>query len=189
MRAILFGILSALAIATPAQTGQAYTAKGTAPQPWQINANHTLIWNGTPYLPVGLRIEGTPSEVARAKSAGFNDVIVDLPANGTGWDETIKALESSGMRYLIALSSLAPMAEGVAIDPAGYRISGITQAQKLSISLPGATGALVVILNERDSSISESKLYPVMNGNLSLDVKAYGEFQQVVLIYPRMRSL
>jgi|GEM_PF-493090 len=189
VRALLIGLVSALAIASPAQNGNVYTAKGAAPQPWNINANHTLIWNGAPYLPVGLRIDGSPAEVARAKAAGFYDVIVDLPANGMGWDDTIKALESSGMRYLISLSSIAPMADGVAIDPSGYRVADITKPQKLDIQLPGATSALTLVLNERDSSIASSQLLPVANGVLSLDVKAYGELQQVLLIYPHTKSL
>lgn len=175
---------------SPAQaTNDIYTAKGAPPQPWQINSNHTLIWDGSPYQPIGLRIDGTPDAIAKAKAAGFNDVIVDLPAGGTGWDEALKALNASGMRYLVAISSLAPMAEGVAIDPAGYRISGITKAQKLDVKVPGATSALTIVVNQRDSSVAESKRIPVINGTLTLEVKPYGELQQVLLIYPRMRSL
>ncbi len=190
VRAILIGLIATLATLSPAQdAGDVYTPKGGTPQPWQINASHTLVWNGAPYLPVGLRIDGTPEEIARAKAAGFKDVIVDMPAGGTGWDDAIKALEAAGMRYLISVSSLAPMAEGVAVDPAGYRITGIAKAQTLEVKLPGASSALAVVVNQRDASVASTKRVAVINGVLSLEVAPYADLEQVLLIYPHMRSL
>ena len=170
-------------------TTGSYQVKGGAAQAWQINANHALIWSGAPYLPLGMRIDGSPEEIARAKAAGFNDVVVELPAGGTGWDEAIKALEASGMRYLVSVNSLAPRAEGVAIEPAGYRISGLTKPQQLQIALPGATSALAVTLNRRDSSVEKVQRVAVLDGILKLDVTPMAELEQVMLIYPRMRSL
>ncbi|MFI5385678.1 MAG: hypothetical protein ACHQ50_06095 [Fimbriimonadales bacterium] len=190
MRTLVLGLVAASAVLSSAQTGgNAYTAKGADPQTWVINANHTLIWNGAPYLPVGLRIDGTPEEIARAKAAGFNDVIVDLPAGGTGWDEAIKALEAAKMRYLISISSLAPMAEGVAIEPGGNRVTGIKKSQKLEIRLPGATSALTVVVNQRDTSVAKVQRLDVLDGTLALDVKPYADLEQILLIYPHMRSL
>lgn len=190
MRALLISLVSALAAFSLAQTGRGtYAPKDGKPQTWAINANHTLVWNGAPYLPVGLRIDGTSAEIERAKTAGFKDVIVDLPAGGTGWDDAIKALEASGMRYLISINSLAPMAEGVAIEPAGYRVTGITKAEKLSVKLPGASSALAVVVNQRDSSVASVQRVPVLDGVMTLDVKPYAELEQLLLIYPHMRSL
>lgn len=190
VRALLVALATATFAWASAQnpTGN-YAAPGAPPQRWEVNANHTLIWGGSPYLPVGLRIDGSPAEVERAKAAGFQDVIVDLPAGGTGWDATLQALEKNQMRYLISISSLAPMAEGVAIEPAGYRITGISEPQKVSVKLPGATGALVVLVNKRDASVAKAVREKVLDGVLSLDVKPFASLEQVVLIYPRMRSL
>ncbi len=190
VRALLSPILLLSAAITLAQTGSgSYSPNGSTPQSWSINANHTLIWNAAPYIPVGLRVDGTAENVARAKSLGFSDVIVDLPAGGSGWQETIKALEAAQMRYLISVSSLTPMAEGVAIDPAGYRVTGITQAGKIDIRLPGASSALTVVVNRRDASVESIKRYPVLEGKLTMDVKPIADLEQVVLIYPKMRSL
>lgn len=190
MRATLLGLFAALAALSFSQgTRGSYTAKGGTAQPWQINASHALIWSGAPYLPIGMRIDGNPEEIAKAKAAGFKDVIVDLPAGGTGWDEAIKALDGAGMRYLVSISSLAPMAEGVAVEPAGYRVTGITKAQKLQVKLPGASSALAVVVNKRDSSVAAVQRLPVINGVMELNVKPLADLEQVLLIYPRMRSL
>ncbi len=189
MRALLITFAAASAAAALGQFSGTYAAKEGAPQQWSINANHTLIWGGTPYMPVGLRIDGSPEEVARAKAAGFQDVIVDLPAGGTNWSATLKALEASNMRYLVSISSLAPMAEGVAVEPAGYRIVGLTKPQKLNITLPGSSSTLIVVVNRRDASVASVSRQPVINGQLTIDVKPIAELEQVVLLYPRMRSL
>lgn len=190
VRSPLLAILAACSAIAGAQgTRGNYAPPGGTPQPWLINSNHTLVWGGAPYLPVGLRIDGAPAEVAKAKAAGFQDVIVDLPATGTGWADTLKALKESGMRYLVSISSLSPMAEGVTIDPAGYRVSGILKPQKLEVRLPGAKSALAVIVNRRDASVDKVQRVPVLDGVLSLDVKPIADLEQVLLIFPRMRSL
>jgi hypothetical protein len=190
VRMLAFAIVAAMAASALSQESiGSYTSKGGTPQPWKINGNHTLLWSGTPYLPVGLHIDGNAEEVTRAKAAGFNDVIVDLPAGGTGWDETIKALDTAGMRYLISFSSLAPMADGVTIEPSGYRITGIKKAQKLSVKLPGASSALAVIVNKRDSSVAKVQRVEIANGELLLDVKPMADLEQILLLYPHMRSL
>jgi hypothetical protein len=189
VRTLVVGLAAVLSALSFAQTKGTYAPKGGAAQPWAITSNHTLIWDSAPYLPIGLRIDGTPEEIARAKASGFNDVIVDLPAGGTGWDQALKALNGAGMRYLISISSLAPMAEGVAVEPAGYRVSGITKAQKLQVKLPGATSALAVMVNRRDSSVDKVQRVAVLDGVLSLDVKPMADLEQILLIYPHMRSL
>ncbi len=156
---------------------------------WSINDHQTLVWDGQPYLPVGIRIDGTVAAVQAAKADGVTDVIVDLPASGAGWDEVFDALNKSGMRFLIRVDSLAPMANGFTVEPQGYRISGITKKQTVSLELPGATSAFVVLANQGDGQIISSARVPVTNGLVVYDANPGAEIDHVLLVYPELTSI
>src|SRR5690349_8134367 len=79
---------------------------------WSVNANNTLLWGGGPYIPIGLRVDGSPESIKAALDAGATDLIVELPANGAGWDEALALLNPSGARWFLAVSSAAPAALG-----------------------------------------------------------------------------
>jgi hypothetical protein len=186
-----------LAVALVLLTGLCYAqrrdgtykpADGSA-TPWTINDHQTLIWAGQPYLPIGIRIDGTVAAVEAAKAAGISDVIVDLPASGVGWDEVFASLNKAKMRFLIRVDSLAPMAKGFAVEPQGYRITGLTKAQTVSVEIPGATSALVVLANKADGQIVTSERVPIVKGMLLYDAKPGAEVDHVLLIYPEMTSL
>lgn len=162
---------------------------GGSGTPWSLNDNHTLVWGGKPYLPVGVQVDGSPGAVKAAKAAGIQDVVVDLPASGAGWDETLAALREADMRYLIRLDSLAPTAKGFAVEPQSYRITGITAPQTVTLDLPGATSAYVVLASRRDSSIASSARVPVVNGKITYEAKPGGEIEHVLLVYPETSSL
>jgi hypothetical protein len=190
VRPLLLALVSSLSLSVLAQRREGvYVPAGGSGTPWTINENHTLIWGGQPYLPVGLRIDGTPAAVQQAQAAGVKDVIVDLPASGAGWDDTFAALKAANMRYLIRIDSLAPMAVGMAVEPQAYRVAGITKPTRLSLELPGATGAFVVVASRRDSSVSASAFVPVVGGRLTYDAKPGGEIEHVALIYPETSSI
>ncbi|MGV3614225.1 MAG: hypothetical protein ACO1SV_02715 [Fimbriimonas sp.] len=166
-----------------------FVPNGGSGIPWSINGHHTLVWNGEPYLPVGLRIDGDPAAVTAARDAGIKDVIVELPANGTGWAETIKALEDAKMRYVIRIGSLAPTARGIAVEPQAYRVAGISKPRRVTIDLPGATSAFAVVASRRDGSVSASGPATVKGGSISYDAKPGGEIEHVLLLYPELTSL
>jgi hypothetical protein len=191
--AIVRLLLLAAAIAAPslalAQSSGTFKPQGAAPASWSINPNHTLIWNGQPYLPLGLRIDGNPADIKTARAAGVSDVIVQLPAIGMGWKEAFAELESSQMRYLIDISSLAPMAKGYAVEPQGYRISGITSKRLIDAKIPGALSALAVLMTRRDSQIERVVRMPISNGKLQFEVNPLNDLEHVLLIYPEMRSI
>ncbi|HWD38712.1 MAG TPA: hypothetical protein VG944_07675, partial [Fimbriimonas sp.] len=156
---------------------------------WQINNHGTLMWGGSPYLPVGVSVDPTPQSIAAAKAAGISDVIVDLPASDDGWDSTISALESSHLRYLIRIGSLGPMAKGIAVDPSSYRISDVKGPKHVELSLPDATEVLAVIAQKRDGAIQKWERVPVINGKLVYDAMAPQGIESVILFYPNTRSL
>ncbi|AIE86531.1 hypothetical protein [Fimbriimonas ginsengisoli] len=190
LRPVALAVLATLPFLALAQKRDGvYVPAGGSGTPWSLNENHTLIWGGQPYLPVGIRIDGTPEAVARAAAAGIKDVIVDLPASGAGWDETFAALKSANMRYLIRIDSLAPMARGVAVEPQAYRIAGITKPTHISVELPGASGAFVAVASRRDSSVSANGYVPIVDGKLTYDAKPGGDTEHVLLVYPETSSI
>lgn len=156
---------------------------------WRINEHNTLLWNEQPYLPVGLRIDGTPTAVAQAKAAGAKDVIVDLPADGTGWAATIRALEEAGLRYLIAISTAAPTCTGISVEPQGYRVPGITEPRRVELRIPGATSGLVALVTQRDGAVQMTDRVTMPEGNLSLDVDPKNQLEHVLLVYPLVQEL
>lgn len=190
-------LVSALAVCllTPCLFAQRHSGvfrpEGGAGISWTINEHGALVWNGQPYLPVGTRIEGSPAAIKAAKAAGVQDVLIDLPVGGAGWAECDQALKETGLRYLMRIDSLAPMARGFAVQPESYRVDGISKSGPVRVSLPGATSAFVVLASKRDRSVTASGRYPVENGTLNYDVKgpAGVDLDCVLLIYPEMTSL
>ncbi len=166
-----------------------YQPKQGQPSPWSINNAKTLIWNGAPYMPVGVRVDGLPANINFAKGAGVMDVLVELPAGGTGWEEAIKSLEANSQRYLIEISSLAPMAKGFAIEPQAYSIAGITAPRKIEAVIPGATSVLTILITKRDNNVEKVTRRPLENGRLSIDVRPLNDLEHILLIYPEMRSM
>ncbi len=165
-----------------------YQPTGGSPVAWSINNAKTLIWGGAPYIPVGLRVDGNPGSIGAAKAANVQDLLVELPAGGTGWADAIKALEGNSMRYLLEISSLAPMAKGYAVEPQAYSISGITTPRKIEATIPGATSALTILITKRDNNVEKVTRQALENGRLSLDVRPLNDLDHILLIYPEMRS-
>lgn len=158
-------------------------------QPWTISAGGALIWGGQPYLPAGLRIEGTVAEVERAHSLGAKEVLVELPASGRGWNEVLEALEQKGMTYVVAIDSMAPMAQGVRIEPENLRITGITETRRVDLALPSGQHALIVTADRRDGSLVTTERVPITEGVLRATVTNNSGLEMVALIYPQQSSL
>lgn len=155
---------------------------------WSIDANHSLLWNGTRYAPVGIRVSGTPTEIDAANAAGIKDLLIDLPVSGD-WGPAIDRAEANGQRYLIRLSSLAPAACGISVDPAAYRIAGLKGPKHIDLALPGVSEALVVVALKRDSSILGATTVKTVDGRLVYDTVVHNDLETVVLIYPRTDHL
>lgn len=157
--------------------------------PWTLNPNNTLVWQGEPYLPVGLRIDGSVDAVVQADQAGVKDVLVQLPGDGGGWAPVLAELNQRGMRYLIAVDSLAPSAEGVAVEPEAYRVAGITGPRSFELSVPGGTDALVLLAAQRDGAVAWQNRMPLAAGRAKLEVDPRTDLPHVLLMYPRVRDL
>lgn len=187
MRTLFVFVALCASVASHAQSG-VYRGGGTA-QPWSVNEAHTLIWAGRPYTPIGLRTSGTPSAIEQALRTNTTDLLVELPANGQGWREAFETLEKSKARYLLSIASLAPMAEGYAVDPPALRITGITAPRLVSLSMPAARSALVVLVTRRDNDVKLVQPVEVKEGRLELNVRPLNDLEHILYIYPLTRSL
>lgn len=191
MRALGLALLLAAsgfgAAQTPRREGS-YAPQGGKAVAWRIDEGHGLVWDGARYSPVGVRVDGTPASVDAAEEAKVKDLLIDLPLTGD-WNATIEAAERNGQRYLVRLSSLAPGSPGIAIDPAAYRVAGLTGSKHLDVPLPGASDALVVVALKRDGSVLNKSIVPVRDGRLVVDTRVNSTLENVVLIYPRSDRL
>ncbi len=112
---------------------------------WHINAKHSLIWNGAPYLPIGVRVAGTPEAITKVNEAEIKDVIVELPAPGETWNASFAALDKAGIGSMVPTIALAAAPEGYIIEPQGYRISQITETRTEETNIAGAKSDLGVL--------------------------------------------
>ena len=153
---------------------------------WTVSNHLQLNWGGNEYVPVGLQVEANSKQIPDAMAAGIKDFNLEVPYNGA-WKDV--AAKMGDARYFLTVNSSLPSAKGTIIQPQYYRLNGINNPKKISVNLPGATQALVVVALARDGSVVNFKTVEVLNGVLKTDVKAAAETPQVILIYPIGESL
>jgi hypothetical protein len=161
-------------------------ALALAPPQWSVNPNRSLLWEGTPYLPLGARIEGRPEAVQAARQAGIEDLVIELPVNGEGWNEAIQAAQ--GARYCVAVMGGPPVDDVVAIAPESYRVPGITKRRTVRLDLPGVKEALVVLASQRDAKVRWSQSVVVAEGSATIDTREDHALDHVLLCYPTVRN-
>lgn len=180
--------LLAASITAQAPTGSYRMPDGTSAR-WEINDNHALVWNGQPYIPAGMTVDGSATEIGKLSAAGIKDALIDLPASGANWSDAFAALNGAGMQFLMRINSLAPMAQGIAIEPQGYRVPAITTARKVTMNLAGATSALAILADQRGGAIMRQQRVPVVNGLFSYEVPDVNGLEHVLIVYPETTSL
>lgn len=157
-------------------------------QAWSVNLNNTLVWDRQPYMPIGVRVQGDAESVSKALDAGIKDLIVELPSNGTGWDEAAALIDAAGARWFLAVSSTAPGAVGTVVEPGSYRFEreGPFRAQA---TIPGASSAFGLIADMRDASVRSYQNYLTPGGSLDAEVDTRTSTLQVLLLYPVIQDL
>jgi len=189
VRAPFFAAFLTLLSCAQGQSSGTYAPNGGTAQSWSISAGHALVWDGKPYMPIGLRIDGSAQEIAKAQKAGASDVIVDLPANGRGWKDAFAALEAAHTRYFLSLGSLAPMAHGFSVEPEANRVTGITEKRTIDFDLPGSKSALAVLVTRRDNDVQELKRVQLTNGHFSYLAQPKNDLEHVLYVFPETDSL
>lgn len=159
---------------------------GVAPA-WSVNPNHALMWDDKPYVPVGVRISGDPDRITKGLAAGVRDFIVDLPADGTGWDEAVGTLEKGKARYVISVGTPSPRAQVFAVEPDEYRVPNIEGPYHFDFAIPDADRALVIMVQQTSAAVRWRKTMPVVNGRLKIDDDRGPGAACVLLIYPYMK--
>lgn len=178
-------VISALLAATLTLTPQ----QVAPPTPWVVNSYNSLEWDGSPYLPVGVRVSADPVEIARVAEAGIKDVLVELPLSAPVWQSTIKDLENRGMRYMVSLIHAAPSAEVMAIEPESYRLGSLSGEVDARIKLPGAREAFVILASEKTGALLLEETLPVTGGELIFKYpRPLGE-PHVLIVYPIQTDL
>jgi len=182
-------MLTALLCLSVAQTSISgvYRPSGLEPVAWSVNQHHTLIWNGQPYVPMGVAVDGNVADVSDAITAGAKDLIVRLPVGGS-WQPVIDLLESKKINYLVEINSAAKPAKGVLVQPETYRRSGITEEGSISFPLVGASSAYAVVVTQRNSSVNVQKRFKAQDGLIRVPVNT-GGLEHVLLVYPETTSM
>lgn len=177
-------------LATLVQTSSAGTFQpSTGPAvAWSVNQHHTMIWGGQPYIPMGLRIEGSLAAINAAIEAGARDLIVDLPANGMGWKDAVAHLESKGVRYLISIGSMAKAARGIVVQPQTYRWAGLTEDRTIDFPAGDATSAWMVLVAQRDGALAKAQRVQSVNGSFSMPIVT-GGLEHLLWVFPETSSL
>ncbi len=157
----------------------------TAPA-WTVGPNLQYQWGGTDYLPIGVQCAFDTDLLGKAKTAGISDFDVEVSST-TSWKAV--AEELAGRRFFISSNTAIPAATGFTVQPQSYRINGIRNPQSITVPLPGATKAFVVVALTRDASVISQRSYPVVNGVLKADLKAARDSDQVALVYPQGESM
>lgn len=147
-----------------------------------------MLWGGKPYVPVGLRVEGTVDAIEQANAAGVKDLLVELPADGRSWPAVFDALKKSESRFFVEINSMAPPSLGVVVEPESYRLAGITAPTRIQATMPGAIAALILLVTA-DGSIQRTVRVPTdPTGKIDEEVDPGNSVEHTALVYPIMRD-
>lgn len=189
MRPLLSLILTVASAFAASQTATGtYRPTTGASATWTINENHTLMWDGAAYLPIGVRASSA-AEVEASIKAGIRDFVLEVPTGGNLMTELTGLVDKAGGRYLIAIDSLAAPVRGYAVEPESYRVQNVKPNQVVDLPLPGAPYALAVLITRRDMMIQSSEKVKIENGRFIWKAGDLNSLEHQLVIYPRTESL
>ncbi|MGE0001290.1 MAG: hypothetical protein AB7F50_10690 [Fimbriimonadaceae bacterium] len=153
---------------------------------WEVNEHRTLLFGGTPWIPVGVEVDGSQSQIESAVASGITDLLVSVQSDATGWSETQTALDAAKANYALRPIEEWPRAEAWVVAPQHIRRDSPTEAN-LVVSVPGATEVLAVLAKNRDRGIA---LHAVVSGEGSFVIQLGREAgaDRTLLLYPRMKE-
>lgn len=208
---LVFGAAAQSATAQQAQAASGvYTDRAGGRHAWQVAANHTLVWEGRPYVPVGGRFvprwlsEGATEEnwardveeLATVKGRGVLDLLIDpevsaarVPAEA--WQRLVDHLEAEGFRYGIAFGAGVDIPlTGVVVSPSAYRIPGLQTGSEAAWDTPDADMGWYIVADGRDGTqvLGEGRVY-ARAGRIAVTVTSRSAEGAVALLYPRKRLL
>ncbi|MBX3096130.1 MAG: hypothetical protein KF812_04650 [Fimbriimonadaceae bacterium] len=163
-------------------------ANPPTPKPWTLQSTGTLAWAGTEYAPVGARIPGTASAIRESHAAGVPSVLIELPATGEGWSEALAALRETGQLFAVAITTPAPTAEVVLVEPDAYRQEEIQNGQSISFPVANGRDALIVVAAKNGGRRTEVRRVPVAGGRVNFAPQTHLTLPHVLIAYPVAES-
>ncbi|HPP75847.1 MAG TPA: hypothetical protein PLU88_12070, partial [Armatimonadota bacterium] len=184
-------------------TGE-FTDKSGQVHTWKIDGNHTLVWDGQPYLPVGgvfyskyICIDQTEENwqadvtaLTTLKTAGITDLLLKAigPVTWTkpeAWQRLVDYLDENGFTYGIDFSDgpKAPL-NGFVIDPARYRLPDIIRDSTFEFDMPDVTSAVWMLCSATDGTVVSSGGASVVNGKVKVQISARPDQSCVLLLFP-----
>jgi hypothetical protein len=204
----------ALAVDKVATASGDYASASGATSHWEINAEHTLIWAGQPYIPGGgvfqPRVLATPTSDTAAnwaadaadlqtlKKHGIRQLILECGGGTTSsmpitsvpaptLQKVLDALEQDGFTYGIDLNAMPPTAlQAAVVNPAAYRKPNPEIASKAVIrSISGMKSGVYFLASSRDGTILDhGPVVATAGGDATIDVSSQGGDSTVLLVYP-----
>ncbi|MDH7602960.1 MAG: hypothetical protein QHI38_12505 [Armatimonadota bacterium] len=205
-------LLSVLTAATSSAAGLVklktkgtYTDSSGAQHAWTINDGHTLVWDGKPYLPVGVVLHsrsaraGASEEDLQAdiaalrtlKSSGITDVLISPGAPITAADpallqKLINYLDTEGFSYGLAFcDGPADPLKGYVISPSRYRLEGPNPETRLVYDWQDVDSAIYVVARKSDSSVKSLGGAAVSGGKVTINLSEPLGPGEVLIVYPR----
>lgn len=150
---------------------------------YQVEPDHSLVWQGQPYRPIGLWVRA--DDVEKAVGAGFRDLVVELPSSGKGWKDAVSRLEAAHARYLIAIADPLPQADATVVQPEYYRVPHLKRDFVLDEPLPGTHSAMVTWTTRDIGAAPEHATLKPVAGRISLSRSfASAESDYTVSVFP-----
>lgn len=182
MNRFSFGIVSLSALLAGSAFSQPSGKYGGAL--WTVNENHTLIWNGKPYMPLGWRAECTGDALSAVTGTGIKDLLAEVSPDA--WTSQIESLKSGGFSYLLTQKVSAPAAPGFVIRPEQYRLDGISKKGKIELPVPGAVAVYYFLVTEQGAAVSKRGWAPISDGKVSVIVEqAFISEKFRLFLYPK----
>ncbi|MGQ9454678.1 MAG: hypothetical protein ACUVRS_06405 [Armatimonadota bacterium] len=187
------------------KTGGTYVDGSGTAHAWTINDCHTLIWDGKPYVPVGVvfcplslrpragehELAGDTAVIEFLKEKGITDLIISSSGPVSSSDpvvfqKLVDYLEAAGFAYGIDLHDVpvTPL-KGYLISPARYRLEGPNPQTKIVCDWADIDSAIYVIARKSDNSIKSIGGAVVRDGKVNINLSEPLSSGEVLIVYPR----
>ncbi|MEP6754866.1 MAG: hypothetical protein ABJA67_05150 [Chthonomonadales bacterium] len=144
---------------------------------WSISPAHSLVWDGSPYLPIGgvfvpRSLNAKPTEadwatdveaLSTLKAKGVIDIIVDPTVSAvdipvSAWQRLIEQLDKDGFRYGITFGTgITTPLTGTVVKPTSYRMEEVRDGVELSWNVADADGGYYICVDGSDATQIQSE--------------------------------
>jgi len=155
---------------------------------WNVTPNHTLLWEGKPYLPIGWRANASEQILRAVEGTGVKDVLLEVPSE-SDWNEIIASCEKKALRYLWLDNRKAPRAPAFIVRPESYRISGAGPQGEYRIPVPNGRSVFYIVVSNQGYVAETHGWADVVDGfaRIRYHLKVGGG-EYTILLYPRVEQ-